>query len=290
MNTVSMEGVGKRYKGFELSDVTFDVRKGFITGLIGPNGSGKSTLIRMMMQMVRPDQGQVKLFGQKLDGDAARLREKIGYVSDESYFYEHLTLKRMKNILAPFYSRWDAEVFHRYLDRFELPENKKVKELSKGMKMKFSLAVALSHSAELLIMDEPTAGLDPVFRRELLDLLAEQIQDENRSILFSSHITNDLDRIADYIVFVNKGRLIFEETKDTVIERHALVKGGKELLDADVRPLFIGLRETDLGFEGLMASRDSAQHLFGGLALIEQPTLEEIVYYTAKGKGEQTYV
>ncbi len=289
MNAVRMANIGKRYGEFELNDVTFDVRKGFITGLIGPNGSGKSTLIRMMMQMVRPDQGHVELFGRRLEGDAAELRGKIGYVSDESYFYEHLTLKRMKSILAPFYGNWNEDVFRGYLDRFELPENKKIKELSKGMKMKFSLAVALSHSAELLIMDEPTAGLDPVFRRELLDLLAEQIQDESRSILFSSHITSDLDRIADYIVFVNKGELIFEETKDAVLERHALVKGGTELLDADMRALFIGLRETDLGFEGLMKERASAEKLFGGLALVEQPTLEEIVYYTTKGKGERVH-
>lgn len=285
MNTVMLEGVSKRYDTFKMEDISFPIRKGYVTGLIGPNGAGKSTLIRMIMQMVKPDRGHVELFGSKLENEATGMRERIGYVSDENVFYDHLTLKRMTNILAPFYRNWEADTFRDYLERFELPANKKIKDLSKGMKMKFSLAVALSHSAELLIMDEPTAGLDPVFRRELLDLLADQLQDEQRSILFSSHITSDLDRIADYIVFVNKGKLIFDETKDEVLERHVLVKGGKELLDSDVRPLFAGLRETRVGFEGLMTDRAEAERIFGSLALIEQPTLEEIVYFTVKGKG-----
>ncbi|MDO3411828.1 ABC transporter ATP-binding protein [Saccharibacillus sp. CPCC 101409] len=280
---VKVSDVGKRYGSFELQGIDFSVRQGFITGLIGPNGSGKSTLIRMMMQMVRPDSGSIELFGHRLAGESAQLRERIGYVSDENYFYDHLTIKRMKKILSPFYGSWDEEKFRGYLERFELSENKKIKELSKGMKMKFSLAVALSHSADLLIMDEPTAGLDPVFRRELLDLLTEEIQDDTRSILFSSHITNDLDRIADYIVFVNKGRLVFDETKDDVLERHVLVKGGKELLDDDVRGLFTGIRETDVGFEGLVSDRAAAQRAFGDLALLERPSLEEIVYFTSKG-------
>ena len=285
MNAATLEGVSKSYDSFKIEDVNFSIRKGYVTGLIGPNGAGKSTLIRMIMQMVKPDQGHVELFGSKLENEATGMRERIGYVSDENVFYDHLTLKRMTNILAPFYRNWEADTFRDYLERFELPENKKIKDLSKGMKMKFSLAVALSHSAELLIMDEPTAGLDPVFRRELLDLLADQLQDDQRSILFSSHITSDLDRIADYIVFVNKGKLIFNETKDEVLERHVLVKGGNELLDPDIRPLFAGLRETGVGFEGLMTDRVEAERIFGNLALIEQPTLEEVVYFTVKGKG-----
>lgn len=285
MNAATLEGVSKSYDSFKIEDVNFSIRKGYVTGLIGPNGAGKSTLIRMIMQMVKPDQGHVELFGSKVENEATGMRERIGYVSDENVFYDHLTLKRMTNILAPFYRNWEADTFRDYLERFELLQNKKIKDLSKGMKMKFSLAVALSHSAELLIMDEPTAGLDPVFRRELLDLLADQLQDEQRSILFSSHITSDLDRIADYIVFVNKGKLIFDETKDEVLERHVLVKGGNELLDPDIRALFAGLRETGVGFEGLLTDRVEAERIFGSVALIEQPTLEEIVYFTAKGKG-----
>ncbi|WP_037287714.1 ABC transporter ATP-binding protein [Saccharibacillus sacchari] len=285
MNAATLEGVSKRYDSFKIEDISFPIRKGYVTGLIGPNGAGKSTLIRMIMQMVKPDAGHVELFGSKLENEATGMRERIGYVSDENVFYDHLTLKRMTNILAPFYRNWETDTFRDYLERFELPENKKIKDLSKGMKMKFSLAVALSHSAELLIMDEPTAGLDPVFRRELLDLLADQLQDDQRSILFSSHITSDLDRIADYIVFVNKGKLIFNETKDEVLERHVLVKGGNELLDPDIRPLFAGLRETGVGFEGLMTDRVEAERIFGSVALIEQPTLEEVVYFTVKGKG-----
>lgn len=151
------------------------------------------------------------------------------------------------------------------------------------MKMKFGLAAALSHGAKLLVMDEPTAGLDPVFRRELLDLLADLMQDEQHTILFSTHITTDLDRVADYIAFMNRGKLVFSESKENVQERYAIVKGGTELLDADIRKQFVSVRETSVGFEGLVYNRPEAEKLFGGYAVIEPATLEDIMVYTVKG-------
>jgi len=280
---IQLEHLCKYYDGFELREMTFPVKQGYITGLIGPNGAGKTSLIQMIMGMVHPDRGRISLFGEHSSGNETGIKERIGYVSDENYFYEHLTIKQMKQVIAPFYKNWNEQAFVQYLELFKLLPRKKIRDLSKGMKMKFSLAVALSHDAELLIMDEPTAGLDPVFRRELLDLLSGHIQDEKRSILFSTHNTTDLDRIADYIIFINDGRLVFNETKDDLPQRYVLVKGGRELLDRDVRGLFIGMRETAHGFEGLMADRAKGERYFAGMAMCETPTLEDIMYFTVKG-------
>lgn len=287
MNTaVELKGVRKNYGLFQLQDLSFSVRKGYITGLIGPNGAGKSTLIKLIMGMVRPDRGKISVFGRQVNGqEEPHYRGRIGYVSDENFYYDHLTIRQMKRILVPFYPAWNEEIYRQYIDSFELPENLRIAKLSKGMQMKFALAVAMSHEAELLIMDEPTAGLDPVFRRELLDLLADYIQDETRSILFSTHITTDLDRIADYIVFINKGKLVFDEMKDDVLDRYALIKGGSDLLDRDIRGWFIGLRETNHGFEGLVSDRAMAERHFKEMAIVEKPSLEEIIYFTVKGSG-----
>ncbi|WP_151736414.1 ABC transporter ATP-binding protein ['Paenibacillus yunnanensis' Narsing Rao et al. 2020] len=282
---IEMRQVGKSYERFQLQGVNLGIQEGYITGLIGPNGAGKTTLIRMIMGMVHPDQGEVKLFGEAGQEQLSRNKARIGYVSDENIFYEQLTVKQMKKILAPFYDRWNEDTYQKYEERFKLPPGKKIKDLSKGMKIKFSLAVALSHGADLLIMDEPTSGLDPVFRRELLDLLSEHIQDERKSILFSTHNTTDLDRIADYIVFLNEGRIVFNEMKEVLSEQYLLVKGGKELLDRDVRRLFVGIRENAHGFEGLVKDRAAAQRYFQDNGICETPTLEEIMYFTVKGSG-----
>ncbi|UQZ37017.1 sodium ABC transporter ATP-binding protein [Paenibacillus sp. PK3_47] len=286
MNSViHMEHVEKSYDRFALQDISLQIKEGFITGLIGPNGAGKTTLIQMMMGMVYPDSGSIQLFGRDHLHHAAANRERIGYVSDENIYYEHLTIKQMKKIIAPFYSRWDEHTYQKYQELFKLPPTKRIKDLSKGMKIKFSLAVALSHGADLLIMDEPTSGLDPVFRREMLDLLTEHIQDERKSILFSTHNTADLDRVADYIVFINDGRIIFNEMKESQAEKYLLVKGAKELLDRDVRRLFIGIRESAHGFEGLLGSRAEGERFFRDNAICEVPTLEEIMYFTVKGSA-----
>ncbi|WP_150271744.1 ABC transporter ATP-binding protein [Paenibacillus tepidiphilus] len=282
---IEMKQISKDYDRFQLHQVNLGIQEGYITGLIGPNGAGKTTLIRMMMGMVHPDKGEVKLFGEEDQLKLSRNKARIGYVSDENIYYEQLTVKQMKKVLAPFYDRWDEDTYQKYEAQFKLPPGKKIKDLSKGMKIKFSLAVALSHGADLLIMDEPTSGLDPVFRRELLDLLSEHIQDERKTILFSTHNTTDLDRIADYIVFINDGRIIFHEMKEALAEQYVLVKGGKELLDRDVRRMFVGVRENAHGFEGLAKERSDVERFFQDNAICETPTLEEIMYFTVKGSA-----
>ncbi|WNS45135.1 ABC transporter ATP-binding protein [Paenibacillus sp. MMS20-IR301] len=282
-NVIQLDHLSKSYDRFDLRDISLSVKEGFITGLIGPNGAGKTTLIRMMMGMTHPDQGSITMFGQNNQQHQAAVKERIGYVSDENIYYENLTIRQMKRIIAPFYARWDEDTYVKFQELFKLSPGKKIKDLSKGMKIKFSLAIALSHGADLLIMDEPTSGLDPIFRREMLELLSEHIQDEKKSILFSTHNTTDLDRIADYIVFINEGRIIFNEMKETLSEQYLLVKGKKELLDRDVRRWFVGLRESGLGFEGLIRNRAEGEHYFKDTAICEQPTLEEIMYFTVKG-------
>jgi len=283
MNAIELRNLTKAYPQFTVDHVSLEVKKGFITGLIGPNGVGKSTLIKMMLGMVRPDSGSVKILGLDMPKDELEIKQRIGIVSDDCFYYEHLTVSDSMKMIAPFYKKWNEKKFNRYLEQFELSPKKKVEDLSKGMKVKFSLAIALSHEAELLIMDEPTSGLDPVFRRELLDLLADMMQDENNSIIFSTHITTDLDRVADYIAFINRGKLVFNEAKDEVLDRYAILKGDQQLLDSDVRNKFVGIRETAVGFEGLVDNRQEAEQLFGNYVVFNKPSLEDIMYFTAKG-------
>ncbi|MBB6633031.1 ABC transporter ATP-binding protein [Cohnella thailandensis] len=280
---IEVRNVTKRYGRFALEDITLNVKQGYITGLVGANGAGKSSLIKLLMGMSLPLAGEVRLFGEPLAKNEAELKERIGYVADDSHFYEHLSIQAMKSIYAPFYRKWDDRLFRRYLDRFGLSPKALIRSLSKGMKMKLALAFALSHQAELLIMDEPTAGLDPVFRRELLDILAELMLDERHTILFSTHITTDLDRVADYIAFLHQGRLVFHESKEEIFDRYAVVRAENSLLDADVRRSFVGIRETPVGFEALTSDREEAERLFSGFARIERATLEDIMFFTAKG-------
>lgn len=282
-NCIELDHLYKTYDRFALRDISLKLKEGYITGLIGPNGAGKTTLIKMIMGMVHPDQGEIRLFGRDHKEHQPSNKGRIGYVSDENIYYEQLTVKQMKKVIAPFYSHWDEDTYLKYQEVFKLPPSKKIKDLSKGMKIKFSLAIALSHGADLLIMDEPTSGLDPVFRREMLELLTEHIQDEHKSILFSTHNTTDLDRIADFIVFINEGQIVFNEMKEALTEKYLLVKGRKELLDRDVRRLFLGIRESALGFEGLIGDRAGGERLFKDNAICETPTLEEIMYFTVKG-------
>ncbi len=280
---LEIEHLSKHYQGFSLQDVNISLESGYIMGFIGPNGAGKTTTIKLIMNLIRRDAGAIRVFGLDNLRDEVQVRERIGFVYEENYYYEDLTISEMRHIIRLFYRKWDDPVFQSYLERFELPWKKKIKELSRGMKMKLSLAVALSHHADLIIMDEPTSGLDPVFRSELLDLLTGIIQDENKGIFFSTHITTDLDKVADYITFIHKGKVVLSDAKDSILEQYALVKGGSDLLDNNLRQEFIGLRENRFGFEGLVRDAVGARRLFEGKAIFEQPSLEEIMLFTVKG-------
>ncbi len=280
---LEIKGLSKSFKDFSLKRINISLSSGYIMGFIGPNGAGKSTTIKLILNLLKKDEGEIRIFGMDNIKDEQKVKNRIGFVLDENYFYEELTVAEMKWVLAPFYRTWDEKAFQRYLKRFQLPQKKKIKELSKGMKMKFSLAIALSHNADLLIMDEPTSGLDPLVRSELLDILSEIIQDENKAIFFSTHITSDLDKIADYITIINQGEIILSMPKDDIFNNYGLVKGGKELLNADTRSSFVGIKENEFGFTGLTCDRKLARKMFGDKVVIEKPTLEDVMLYYVRG-------
>lgn len=284
MDAIRLENVSKRFKGFAIENLNMQVPKGLITGFIGPNGSGKSTVIRMILDAIQPDQGDIRIFGKQNDDMATK--QNIGFVYDSLHMYGDLTLKKLKSFFAPLYPTWDEELYQQYVEKFELPERKKIKKFSKGMKMKTSLLLALSHRPELIIMDEPTSGLDPIFRRELLEHLQELMVNENQTIFFSTHITQDLDKIADYIIYIYKGKLQFQKTMDDIQSNFYLLKGAPDQLDNDLRNLLIGYKESPQGFTGLINGNWT---LFAGLEhefVLEPASLEDIMYYmTRKGIG-----
>ncbi|MCY8856136.1 ABC transporter ATP-binding protein [Bacillus atrophaeus] len=282
-NVIELKHVYKSFGDFQLKDISMTVKKGFITGFIGGNGVGKSTTIKLIMNLLQPDSGSISIFGLDHKEHEKEIKQRIGFVFDENIFYAHLTLAEMKEIIRPCYMNWDDSLFNHYVEIFELPLNKKIKSFSKGMMMKASLSIALSHHAELIIMDEPTSGLDPIFRREFLDILHNIMQDGKKTILFSTHITTDLDRIADYITFIHNGEHIFTKKSYQIQEEYAIVKGGMELLDRDTEQEFISVRKSNTGFEALTANKARVEDVFGDLVLIEKPTIEELMFYTKKG-------
>lgn len=282
---LELKNVCKDYQGFSVRNVNFTLPRGYIMGFIGPNGSGKSTTIKMIMNLVKRNSGEIHIFGKDNQKHEKEIKQNIGFVYDENHYYEDLTCEQMKRIIAPFYKKWDEAQYESYMERLQVPKHKKIKQLSKGMKMKYAIAMALSHHAELIIMDEPTAGLDPVVRSELLDILQEVVMEEEISVLFSTHITTDLESIADYITFINEGEIVFTGEKDELLENYIIVKGSNDLLDKEGKELFIGLRKNKFGFEGLARDKQAVVDWFGQEVVLEKPTIDDIIVYTAKGRN-----
>ncbi|MGV1066434.1 ABC transporter ATP-binding protein [Clostridium perfringens] len=281
-NVLEIKNISKEYKGFSLKNVSFNIPKGFVMGLIGPNGAGKTTTIKAIMNLINLDSGEIYIFGEDIKKNEISIKDRIGFVYDDCCAFEDFTIRENKKIISKFYSKWDEEKFKYYLEKFALNENKKLKQLSKGQKMRFSLALALSHKAELLILDEPTSGLDPVFRSELLDILFEIIGEEEVSILYSTHITTDLEKLADYITFINNGKIEFSKEKDILLGEYFIVKGALDILNKDLEKELIGLRKTRYNFEGLTNNMRKLKELFGDKIIFEKATLDDIVVYYSK--------
>ncbi|WP_027964920.1 ABC transporter ATP-binding protein [Halalkalibacillus halophilus] len=279
-DAVIFSNVNKSYQGFQIKDLSLSVKKGYITGFIGPNGAGKTTTIKLMLNLLEQDSGAIKVFGDDYSNHQKDIRQRIGFIYADHQLYEHLTIKKMKKIIAPFYSKWDDDVFAYYMKRLDLPWNRKIKYLSKGMTTKLSIAIALSHHADLMILDEPTSGLDPISRREIIDILTDVIQDEEKTIFFSTHIISDIEQIADYITLINDGRIILNEDKETMKEQHYIVRGACELIDSDIRKLFLQIRETSIGFEALTNQPEVVRKLMGDYIVMERASLEDIMVYT----------
>ena len=281
MSTIlDIKNVSKNFKNFSLDNISFTLDRGYVMGFIGANGSGKTTTIKLIMNLLNADSGSIDVFGLDHKKNEKAIKDRVGFIYDECYFFEHLSIMDNANILGPFYSQWNKEVFLNYVKRFELNPKQKLKKLSKGMKTKFQIAFALSHNAEFLIMDEPTAGLDPVFRREFLDLIYDVMQDEHRSVFFSSHITSDLDRIADYITFIDKGKIIFSQSMEEVKESYMILKGNNELLKSINKNNLIGLRQSSIGFEALTTDSHYYTNKFGDSVILEKPNLEDLMFYS----------
>ncbi|MEG0671413.1 ABC transporter ATP-binding protein [Clostridium sp.] len=276
-NILEINNINKAYKNFKIDNVSFNLQRGYIMGFIGENGAGKTTIIKLIMNLVKKDSGEINIFGKDNVKFEKEIKEKIGFVYDQCCYHEHLSLDENAKMISKFYKKWDFEVFHSYLNKFSLNKAQKLKDLSKGMKMKFSLCLALSHNAELIIMDEPTAGLDPIVRAEVLDVLQSIIEDEQVGVLISTHITSDLEKIADYITFIREGKIVFSETKDEILESYKIVKGEQSLLTHDIEKYFEGISKNNLGFEGLTRQSDKIKSILGSSIVIERATLEDIM-------------
>lgn len=277
-NMLEVRGLRKEYGLFILNNVSFDLPCGYIMGFVGSNGAGKTTTIKLILNIIDSSAGSVKFLGE--DMDVAK-NEQIGVVMDTPMYVEDWTLSDVEKAISPFYANWDTSKYADYLRQFGLAPKKKVKDLSRGMKVKLQIAAALSHDAKFLLLDEPTSGLDPVARDEICDLLRDFVADEHRSVLFSTHITTDLDKTADYISFIMNGSIVFTGEKDALLEKYARVTGGLADLGDAQKNRIIGYREHGTGFEGMIEAADAGK-LPRGIA-IEAISLDEIIIYMNKG-------
>jgi ABC-2 type transport system ATP-binding protein len=282
-NVIEIESLRKVYPDFQLKNVSFTIPKGYITGLIGPNGAGKTTIIKLIMNLIKREEGSIKVFGLDNIEHEIEIKDRIGFVYDTPYFYEDQSLDSLKKAIGPFYSTWDNQYFVSIMERFQLSPKKKFSSLSKGMKSKFALALALSHGADLIIMDEPTTGLDPVFRREFLEILSEILQDEEKSVLFSTHITSDLDRVGDFTVFMQNGEHVCSLWKDELAEKWGIVKAKEEFITPENKRFFTGWRTHQYAFEALTSELPTVRPSLPAGAVIEKPTLEDIIFFMDKG-------
>lgn len=276
---LTVENLCKGYPSFDLKDVSFHLPKGYIMGFIGSNGAGKSTTLKSILNIVKPDSGKVFINGKVMSEYEVELKQNIGFMLGAVDYYAKSKICKVVDVYKRFYSEWEDETYEGYIKRFQLDPNKMISELSQGMKVKLGMVLALSHNADLLILDEPTSGLDPVARDELLDLFHEIVEDGEKSILFSTHITSDLDKCADYIIFIKNGELIANSTKDDLIMEHLLIEGKKSDLTQDLKSRMISYKLNSFGFTGLI-KRDK---LFDyDIVVKENPNLEDLMIYYNK--------
>lgn len=285
-NAIELKGVTKKYDGFTLNNVSFAVPKGSIMGFIGQNGAGKSTTIKAILGIIGIDSGEINIFGKDHLKEEYELKEDIAAVFDELPFHDNLNAKQINIIMSGMFRNWDKELFFGYLERFGLPQKKKCGKFSKGMRMKLQIAVALSHGAKLLIMDEATTGLDPVVRNEILDIFLEYLQDENKSILMSSHITSDLEKIADSVTFIDNGEILLSDYKDSVLETHAVIRCSKSDYASIEKSDFISARVSDFGADVMVSDKKAMQNKYPKL-MIEPTSLEEIMLFYVNRKKKE---
>ena len=279
---LQVENLTKQYSNFMLDQVSFNVPKGAIVGLVGENGAGKTTIIKAILNLIHKDEGTVTFWGQKLSS-SKQLREDIGVVFDEINFYQTLSPLKVGKIASASYKQWDDSIYKKYLSRFGLSVNKKIKELSRGMKMKLSIAVALSHNPKLLILDEATSGLDPVMRDDILDIFLDFVQDENHSVLLSSHITTDLEKVADHITFIHNGKVVFSKAKDELRYKYGIIRCGTDLFNQLDKTEILAYRKEAYQWDVLIADKDKAKRKYKN-AVVDNATIDDILILYVKGE------
>lgn len=284
MSAIKIKNLSKDFKDFSLNIKELDIKEGYVTGFIGPNGSGKTTTIKLIMNMLKKDNGTIKILGKEYKACDLSIKEQIGYVGDYSGYLHDAKISIIKKNISRFYKNWDEELYKKYINKFKLDEKKTYKELSKGQKKQFELAIVLSHHPKVIIMDEPTANLDPLVRNEFLEILQERIEVDNASVFYSTHITSDLDKVGDYLVFIYKGKIILEGDKYSILEEHSIVRGKKELLNNETKEIFISVSENSFGFEGLVRNKKEAYEIFGEEVVYDKPNLEDILTFYTRGK------
>ena len=284
-NALAVNGLTKQYKDFTLDGVSFAVPCGTIVGLVGENGAGKSTTMNAILGLIQKDAGTIEIFGKQDAQIDNAVRNRIGVVFDGNNFPDVLTARQLSNIFKKLYDEWDEGEYFALLQKISLPLDKKIKEFSKGMKMNLSIAVALSHHSQLLILDEATSGLDPVVRDDILDMFLDFVQDEGHSILVSSHITSDLEKVADYIVFIHQGKVVFVKPKDELRYQYGVLRCGKAQFEEIDRADLVAWRRQDYEWEALVADREAARRKYPK-AVVDPATIDEIMLLYVKGEGQ----
>ncbi|MBP3237879.1 MAG: ABC transporter ATP-binding protein [Lachnospiraceae bacterium] len=283
-NAIEIKNLTKHYDGFTLDNVSFNVPKGSIMGFLGQNGAGKTTTIKSLLNIIKIDSGEIKLLGLDHIKNEQGIKQRMAVIFDEMPFHDILTAKNLSRIFSGLWKDWDNKIFGEYLEKFGLPADKKIGQFSKGMKMKLQIACALSHNAELLVMDEATTGLDPVVRDEILHIFMEYLKDGERSILMSSHITSDLEKIADTVCLINKGKILLSGCKDEILEKHAIIKCSNEEAEAIDPEDIVSIRHNNFGAEIMTDKREEAGYKYKD-CLIDPASLDEIMlYYVHKGE------
>ena len=282
-NILEIHNLSKDYGDFFLDRVSFSLPRGVIMGLIGENGAGKSTTINCILNEIQKSSGEVLIFGKDHISDEMEIKSKLGVVFDENYFPDIFTPTEIGKYMSGIYSDWEWVTYRQFLEKFELPKDKKIKDFSKGMKVKLAFAVALSHKAELLILDEATSGLDPIIRDDVLDMLIDFVQDESHSVLVSSHIISDLEKVADYITFLHKGKVIFSHEKDDLVDNYGIVNCGAAIFDTLNKTEIIAYRKEDYQYKVLVRNRSKAAKDYPK-AIVSPATIEEIMLFYVKGE------
>lgn len=281
-NILEIKGLTKDYGDFVLDKLTFAVPKGVIMGLIGENGAGKSTTVNCILNEISKTDGNIEIFGKDYLSEEIEIKDKIGVVFDENHFPDIFTPNEIGTYMSGIYSNWERNTYVNYLSKFELSADKKVKDFSKGMKVKLAFAVALSHQAELLILDEATSGLDPIIRDDILDILIDFVQDENHSVLVSSHIISDLEKVADYITFIHKGKLVFTHLKDELVDNYGVISCGAMVFNNLDKSEIIAYRKEDYQYKVLVKDRHIAEKKYPK-AIVVPAAIEEIMLFYVKG-------